>query len=334
VWAPAFPESNSGDAVSLDAVYRRFEEDGNRYGPRFRCIREMRVSDGAVWGRVELDRQSYSAAEHFRLHPALLDAALQMVIELLRIDGRSELYLPLGIDRMQVNRAVGPEAHCLARNARRNDGILTADIFLNDRDGTAIAALEGCRCRAIENPTRSTAATLAYLETWEPHTPEAATTAASSCTWLLWGFCDADLSALSGLIGADRVRALADAGCVQGNIVCWFRTSPDASIGVIRSAVLALAHLVQRLAGTDYRLRPRQEISSALSQSRSAAIRSTAVSSGRSMIRTDDVRIFTRDAAAERQNSRTGEIHGFVAIVSPAGALGDEVERFEQRLTP
>jgi NADPH:quinone reductase-like Zn-dependent oxidoreductase len=41
---------------------------------------------------------------------------------------------------------------------------------------------------------------------------------------------------------------------VQGNIVCWFRTSPDASIGVIRSAVLALAHLVQRLAGTDYRL--------------------------------------------------------------------------------
>ena len=78
-------------------------------------------------------------ADAYRFHPALLDAALQMVLELLRRDDRSELYLPLGVDRIEVSRAIGSAALCLVRNAHRRDGILSADIYVYDESGTAIA---------------------------------------------------------------------------------------------------------------------------------------------------------------------------------------------------
>ncbi len=91
------------------SLYRRLDEGGNHYGPRFRCVQSLRSDGRQAWGLLALHSLSREDAERYRFHPALLDAALQMVLELLRIDDRLELYVPLGVDRITLSRAVGSE---------------------------------------------------------------------------------------------------------------------------------------------------------------------------------------------------------------------------------
>ena len=184
--APAFPVGNEGKEVSVDELYRCLDQGGNHYGPRFRCVRSLRTDGQQAWGRIALDPLSIEDAERYRFHPALLDAALQVVLELLRIDDRFELYLPVGVDRIEVSRAVGSEAYCLVRNAYRGDSILGADIFIYDQFHAPIAVLQGCRCRAIEAGSLKSSATQALAWQWEPKLAEPVAPKPSS--WRLFGF--------------------------------------------------------------------------------------------------------------------------------------------------
>ncbi len=226
----AIPAADSAMAVPIDELYARFDDGGNRYGPRFRCVREL-YSDGAqTWGRLALDPQSVAEAGRYIFHPALLDASLQMVLELLRIDGREQLYVPIGVDRIEVSRAVGSEVRCLVRNAHRSDGLLRADIYIYDNDGTPITVLEGSRCRAIEAASIGKAGAQALRWGWEPAPAEGA--APPACAWRLFGFShgDADqLGSLSARSGcgcspmAPRSRGRWCAGSAPPPATAWIR---------------------------------------------------------------------------------------------------------------
>ena len=140
---------------------------------------------------VALDPLSVAAADSYRFHPALLDAAMQLVLELLRVDDRLELYLPVGVDRIEVSRAVGTEAYCLVRNAFRADSVLGADIFIYDQSHNPIAVLQGCRCRALEtSSSKSSAQALAWH--WEPKLVDGVPPLPSS--WRLFGFSADDMA--------------------------------------------------------------------------------------------------------------------------------------------
>ena len=131
-----------------------------------------------------------------------------MVLELLRIDDRLELYLPVGVDRIEVSRAVGSEAYCLVRNAYRGDSILGADIFIYDQSHSPIAVLQGCRCRAIEASSPKSLATQALAWQWEPKPAEPVAPGPSS--WRLFGFTAADTQELARQVGGDCAELSSD----------------------------------------------------------------------------------------------------------------------------
>ena len=219
--APAYPTADQGKDVSVDELYRRLDEGGNYYGPRFRCVQSLRSDGRQAWGRLSLHSLSRDDAECYRFHPALLDAALQMVLELLRVDGRLELYLPLGVDRITLSRAVGSDAYCLVRNAYRNDSILGADIFVYDQSRAPIAVLEGCRCRAIEaNPKHNSAV---QTMVWQWETTPAEPVAARSSSWRVFGSRAADQQELSDHVDGDCAALLNETTIAKDHVICWFR---------------------------------------------------------------------------------------------------------------
>ncbi|HEY4006509.1 MAG TPA: SDR family NAD(P)-dependent oxidoreductase [Pseudonocardia sp.] len=68
------------EPVEVEDLYARLAELGYDYGPAFRGIRAIWRRDGDLFGEVALPARPRSEAARYDLHPALLDAALQVPI--------------------------------------------------------------------------------------------------------------------------------------------------------------------------------------------------------------------------------------------------------------
>ena len=249
--APPLPAAECGRPIAIDELYRRLDSGGNHYGPRFRCLRELYSDGQQAWGRIALDPASIDEGACYRFHPALLDAAFHMVLELLGTQ-RSELYLPVGVDRIEFVGKVGSGARVLVRNATRNEGSLRADIYVYSETGLPLAFLEGCHCRAIEVGSSAEPAAHAFDWAWEP--TEAPSSTPDHHSFWLWGFDEADAHALEARFGKDRVHLSDSVNVIEGDLICWFRGIGGRPIEAARNAVLALAQLVRRQAGQNSRL--------------------------------------------------------------------------------
>jgi acyl transferase domain-containing protein len=76
--ADAPTERHGARAQRPASLYAAFEQAGIRYGPLFRCIREIVAENENVWARLALDGEGRTAdIDGYLIHPALLDAAMQ-----------------------------------------------------------------------------------------------------------------------------------------------------------------------------------------------------------------------------------------------------------------
>src|SRR5690606_11498431 len=92
-----------------DEIYARLDDTGLEYGPAFRAVEGIwhRESTGEVF--AELSTATVDT-EGYRLHPALLDAALQaMIAGALRsaTDVTEATYVPAHIAELRFHRAPG-----------------------------------------------------------------------------------------------------------------------------------------------------------------------------------------------------------------------------------
>ncbi|MGH8929597.1 MAG: SDR family NAD(P)-dependent oxidoreductase, partial [Egibacteraceae bacterium] len=71
VWPPA-----GAIPITLDEAYDRLDQQGLSYGPAFQGLQRVWRRDDEVFAEVTLPEQVQAEAGQFRLHPALLDAAL------------------------------------------------------------------------------------------------------------------------------------------------------------------------------------------------------------------------------------------------------------------
>ncbi|MFJ2420747.1 SDR family NAD(P)-dependent oxidoreductase, partial [Streptomyces brevispora] len=85
-WPPS-----GAEPVDTGDLYERFAEAGYHYGPAFRGIRAAWLRAGEVFAEVVLPEPQHADAAGCALHPALLDAALQIAALLPDQDGRARL---------------------------------------------------------------------------------------------------------------------------------------------------------------------------------------------------------------------------------------------------
>jgi acyl transferase domain-containing protein/NADPH:quinone reductase-like Zn-dependent oxidoreductase len=141
------------DAFGADAHHAQLAARGLDFGPSLHGLRKLWRGTGEALGEVHLPDPSIAGRGSYLLHPALLDACLQVMSAALD-DGvnTSRTYLPLAIDRLYVIRQPAGAVWSHARiEASGHSEMLRSDVTVYDSQGI-VAALRGIALRAAAGP--------------------------------------------------------------------------------------------------------------------------------------------------------------------------------------
>jgi acyl transferase domain-containing protein/NADPH:quinone reductase-like Zn-dependent oxidoreductase len=143
---------------------------GLAFGPSLEGVQKIHRRDGEALGEIRRLDPAIAGAGDYVLHPALLDACLQVMAAALPAEvAAGKAYLPLGIEEVRAHRAPGPTvfSHVVVDAADPRSGTLKARVTVLDEQGV-VAELRGLALRAAAEP-----ATLdpLYQIAWEEQTP-------------------------------------------------------------------------------------------------------------------------------------------------------------------
>jgi acyl transferase domain-containing protein/acyl carrier protein len=145
-------QATCSEATDSDAYYDWLVERGLQYGPAFRGIDRIWKGHGAALARIR--GPADVTIDGYEAHPSLLDACLQTVGAALASvrpdpDG-DELYLPVGVNRLQLHRALPAGLWAAANITHGQDPsseVVVADITVFDETGERVADIAGARFR-------------------------------------------------------------------------------------------------------------------------------------------------------------------------------------------
>ncbi|MFB9881005.1 acyltransferase domain-containing protein, partial [Planobispora siamensis] len=184
-----------GTAVDLTDVYGRLAVRGYDYGPAFQGLRTAWHADGHAYAEIALPDRVREDAGRFTLHPALLDAALHLVVHESGHDGDT-LLLPFSWSGIRVT-ARGADT-LRVRITEKGGGRIALALF--DGTGERIAGVETLALRETpRNVARPSTGTVPYALEW---VETAATGDPEDRRWAVVGF-----DALTDEIEADLTAA-------------------------------------------------------------------------------------------------------------------------------
>ncbi len=133
-------------AVSIDGLYDRMAELGFDYGPAFRGVRAAWRLGDELFAEVALPDERLSEAGGFRIHPALLDAALHLALDL-RQDRDQADRLRIPFSWTAVDSA--PTSAGSLRVALAPHGPESFSLTVSDHHGHLVASAESVLVRAV-----------------------------------------------------------------------------------------------------------------------------------------------------------------------------------------
>ncbi|MBZ0294963.1 MAG: SDR family NAD(P)-dependent oxidoreductase, partial [Anaerolineae bacterium] len=152
------------------------------YGPAFQGINAFTLDGDEGAARVTLPDH----ANRYQLHPALLDAAFQLLLEKLP-DTNQDTYLPVELDMLafysQPEQA--HELYALAQWTAITDSNLTGDVRLVDETGRILAAVYGLRMKRVTRESTLLHEGV-YQVAWTPAEIDPAAQAETDGSWLVF----------------------------------------------------------------------------------------------------------------------------------------------------
>lgn len=147
----------SADAQSLDSAsyYANLASQGAGYGPAFRGLSNIKLDEDAAAAQITLPAVLAGTGSSYVMHPALLDAALQLVGVLLpgaRDPAASaDMYMPVGVEEFRIWREGVESAQVHARIEPFTPGAdaLKADVIVVAADGAPVARVTGMSFRRV-----------------------------------------------------------------------------------------------------------------------------------------------------------------------------------------
>ncbi|NEQ72612.1 MAG: SDR family NAD(P)-dependent oxidoreductase [Okeania sp. SIO2C9] len=132
-------------AIDISAHYQQFQKIGIKYGSSFQGVKELWQGPGQAIAQICLPAELTQITE-YNLHPALLDAALQIIAYTVSNTQKTEqTYLPIGISKYQLYHAIPTRVWAVAEITTTP---LTANVFLVDNQGKILAEINGLKLRA------------------------------------------------------------------------------------------------------------------------------------------------------------------------------------------
>ncbi len=141
----------TSEPSSVEEFYATFRRMDLEYGPAFVGVRELHRGDEAALGRIELDESMLNRADLYHVHPALLDACFQVLLEAIPVENRTEgrMFLPERIGRVHFHRSPGTSAYSEVTLKASSAMQVTGDIRIFTTDGEPAIDILDFRCQAV-----------------------------------------------------------------------------------------------------------------------------------------------------------------------------------------
>ncbi len=145
------------EGTAPEHLYRAMSERGLDLGPAFRGVEALRCGPLEAMGRLVATEEVRANADRYGVHPALLDAALQVLGAALPdaagTTASRDTYLPIGIDRVAFHRCPGGGrliSHVsLHPFSDPSPETLAGDVRLADETGAVLVEILGLRLKRL-----------------------------------------------------------------------------------------------------------------------------------------------------------------------------------------
>ncbi len=144
-------QAQSHEVVNSDRFYRDLRDNGNQYGPRFRCVSSIWRAGNQSLGKLSWQR---SDGEPYSLRPTLLDSMTQVLAPFMMAQGRT--FVLRSIDRIEIASLNFPATlWCHATLRPQTEGEtegVTGDVRVFDTSGKAHVELSGVTFVLLDRP--------------------------------------------------------------------------------------------------------------------------------------------------------------------------------------
>ncbi|GAB6041225.1 hypothetical protein JCM17961_18990 [Endothiovibrio diazotrophicus] len=145
--------SRCAERIPGERFYDDLQEHGVTLDSSFRGVEEIWRGDREALARVTLPAALNGATAGYGVHPAFLDACIQVVTATLPREGPLDgaIYLPTGLRRMRMHRPLDARIWSHVRLHDSDGERVEGDIALYDDDGELVAQLSGFRMQRIQS---------------------------------------------------------------------------------------------------------------------------------------------------------------------------------------
>ena len=154
--SPALARARRRCATELEGerCYEVLKGRGLHYGPRFQGIETLWHGDGEAVGRIRAPERIASGLDGYWIHPAILDACLQVLMGAILLPGRDKetggTYLPVKMARVRFHKRPGAGAlWTYGRLVGQGPAHLDGDLWVFDEEGGLVLEVTGLRCQRL-----------------------------------------------------------------------------------------------------------------------------------------------------------------------------------------
>jgi NAD(P)-dependent dehydrogenase (short-subunit alcohol dehydrogenase family) len=161
------PQQQSGTAC-----YQFFSHQGLQYGPGFQAIEEMVSNAEEALARLRLPVSVAADWAAYRLHPSLLDGALQSAVGLIEVSSPPEarLYLPFELAELELLGPLSTTSYVYVKRGEVHQDTLHFNLAVLDDQGRVCLKLKEFVVKAVPHVTALTRSepALYYQPYWQP----------------------------------------------------------------------------------------------------------------------------------------------------------------------
>ena len=136
--------------ICVRDYYQELQQQGIAYGSSFQGIARLWQQERAALGEITLPEELILEAKDYKFHPVLLDACFQVLGTLFADDNQQDIYLQVGLERLQVYRLPDTRLWSYVQVQPVPDTKqqhLTATVQLLAADGQIVAEMAGLQLK-------------------------------------------------------------------------------------------------------------------------------------------------------------------------------------------
>ncbi|NER51803.1 MAG: SDR family NAD(P)-dependent oxidoreductase, partial [Symploca sp. SIO1A3] len=143
-------QAECSQSIEVQQHYQQCQQIGIEYGSSFQGIQQLWSGENQALAYITLPEELIAQTTDYQFHPALLDAALQVIFQTLPKTDTNQTYLPIGIEQFQVYSPPGLSLWAYASVTQpklETQPNLTIQATLMSPQGETIATVEGLQVK-------------------------------------------------------------------------------------------------------------------------------------------------------------------------------------------